>query len=267
MRPIITLTTDFGTQDPFVGIMKGVILSICPDAQVVDITHEIEPQNIRQGALAIQSAWSWFPAGTVHVVVVDPGVGSARRHVAATFKDHVFIGPDNGVLAPSVEGGGQFFELAESKFFLKTVSTSFHGRDVFAPTAGWVAKGTPLSEMGLAITDPVQLHLTQAKIDKTSIIGEVVYIDRFGNLMTNIQEAPLRNLMQLGPLTITIGNLTLHGFNDNYAQGEKGQAGAIISSWGQLEVFVRDGNAADIFDCDVGKAVLIKVNQTNESIE
>ena len=161
--------------------MKGVILNIIPDVELVDITHQIDPQNVLQAALVLQAAYSYFPDKTVHLVVVDPGVGSKRRPIAARMGDYSFIAPDNGVLTPILKMDAcRTFELTEQKYFLKTISSTFHGRDIFAPAAAWVAKGTELSEMGRTIDDPVTLDLPDPVFQNGILTGQIIYIDRFG---------------------------------------------------------------------------------------
>jgi S-adenosylmethionine hydrolase len=257
MRAVLTLTTDFGLADPFVGIMKGVILNLLPDAQIIDITHAIEPQNIRQAALVLESAQGYFPENTVHLVVVDPGVGSERRPIAVKTKSAVFVGPDNGVLTPLIDSASKVYELTESNYFLDTPSTTFHGRDVFAPASAWIAKGTALSEMGRKISNPKILSFSQPTVHENTIIGEIVYIDRFGNLISNVSEKLLRTL-KMESVTLQIGRQRIHGVTSHYSQCEPGAIGCLINSWGKLEIFCRQGNAQSKLNCPVGTSLTIK---------
>jgi S-adenosylmethionine hydrolase len=261
MRAVITLTTDFGLQDPFVGIMKGVILNLSPSAQIIDITHGIEPQNILQAAWMLESAHSYFPKNTVHLVVVDPGVGSERRPIAVKNKSATFVGPDNGVLTSVIEPSSSVYELNEKKYFLNTLSSTFHGRDVFAPCAAWIAKGTALSRMGRKITDPHLLDLPQPTIQKNTLTGEIIFIDGFGNLISNISSELLNTTFQLNdPLTLKIGKTRIQDFASHYSQCKKGEIGCLINSWGKVEIFCRDGHAANKLKCRVGDPLTIKID-------
>lgn len=262
MKPaIITLTTDFGLADPFVGIMKGVILNIAPTAQIIDITHEIEPQNILQSALALEAAHPYFPKNTVHLVVVDPGVGSERRPIAVKNKSSTFVGPDNGVLTPVIDPSSRIYELTNKKYFLPEISFTFHGRDVFAPAAAWIAVGTPLSAMGRKIDDPQVLEPPQPKVQKNTITGEIVHIDRFGNCISNISSDLLNATFQLNDATtLEIGKTRIPDFSSHYSQCKKGDIGCLINSCGKVEIFCRDGNAARNLKCRVGTALTIKKN-------
>jgi len=259
MPPIITLTTDFGLADPFVGIMKGVILSIAPLAQIIDLTHQIEPQNIIQAALTLETAHRYFPKNTVHLVVVDPGVGSERRAIAVKTKTATFVGPDNGVLTAVMPPSSCIYELCNKKYFLPEISFTFHGRDVFAPAAAWIAKGTPLSKMGRKIDDPQLLELPQPEVKKNAITGEIIHIDHFGNCISNISSELLNATFQLNAaLTLKIGKTRIHDFSSHYSQCKKGDIGCLINSCGKVEIFCRDGNAASKLKCRPGTSLTIK---------
>lgn len=259
MRAVITLTTDFGLADPFVGIMKGVILNLAPSARIIDITHQIEPQNIMQAALALESAHGYFPKGAVHLVVVDPGVGSERRPIAVKTKSATFVGPDNGVLTAVIAPSSRIYELTHRKYFLDVPSSTFHGRDVFAPASAWIAKGTPLSKMGRKISDPHTLELPQAEVKKNGINGEIIHIDRFGNCISNISSELLNATFQLNdPLTLKIGKIRIQDFSSHYSQCEKGDIGCLVNSWGKVEIFCRDGNAANKLISRVGAPITLK---------
>jgi len=267
MRPIITLTTDFGLDDPFVGIMKGVMLRIAPEAELVDISHGIEPQNIRQAACVLQAAFSWFPQNTVHLLVVDPGVGGGRRPLAVKTGGHRFVAPDNGVLTPILDAAAaRVYELTRPKYFLHPVSPTFHGRDVFAPAAAWLAGGTPLSKMGIRIHDPKTLDLPQPSFRRNILKGEIVHIDRFGNLMSNISAELLHRYFatQTDGLKIRVGGKPAGPMVDSYSRCQKGESGCILNSWGCLEVFCREAAAAKRFKSRVGGAITVTANRTGK---
>ncbi len=272
MRPIITLTTDFGLDDPFVGIMKGVILKIAPEARLIDITHNIEPQNIAQAALVLESSYSYFPQGTVHMLVVDPGVGGNRRPLAVNSRGHYFVAPDNGILSPVLDKEAQCFELTEKKFFLESISNTFHGRDVFAPSAAWIAQGKDLSDLGGKISDPQTLDVPQPIIEGKTIRGQIIYIDRFGNLTTNIGVDLLQK--HLGPNqkpVVHIGGKKITGLCASYSENSEnsenseapeGQASALVNSWNRLEIFIREDNAAEKLRLRVGDAVSVDADES-----
>ena len=284
MRPVITLTTDFGLEDPFVGIMKGVILNIVPDAQIVDITHNIEPQNITQAALILNATYPWFPRKTVHVVVVDPGVGSGstsrtkssgitstkkttslgpaiRRAMVVQSKFQTFIGPDNGVLTPCLHPDCRVYEITNKKYLLKNVSNTFHGRDVFAPCAGWLASGIAHSKIGPRVLKPVRLDFPQPLLKGASLYGEIIHIDHFGNLTTNISaELIHETFLSSDTIKVQIGKHRIEGLVTGYYQMKGGQPGAIINSWNQLEIFYREDNAKKKLKARMGQSVTLKAN-------
>ncbi len=251
MTGIITLTTDFGLEDEYVGVMKGVILSICPAATIVDITHGISPQNCIQAAYIIDAAYRYFPAGTIHLAVVDPGVGTGRTMAALRADGHVFLAPDNGVLSFLLQKDGIFaVRLNRSEYFLKDVSTTFHGRDVFAPAAAHLAAGVDLEALG----EPVDrgalmtLDLGRPRIGADGrLSGTVVWADRFGNLTTSIDAASLDAYLRSKPGSaqpvIRIGEYRIAGLSSAYADAEPGRALALIGSRGYLEISVNRGNA------------------------
>jgi S-adenosylmethionine hydrolase len=244
MPPIITLTTDFGLRDPFVGIMKGVLLSICPTARLVDLTHEIEPQDVLGGGLALEAALPFFPDGTVHLAVVDPGVGTTRRPIAVRGRGHYLVGPDNGVLMLGLRGARwTAVELAAPEYRLAEVSRTFHGRDVFAPAAAYLAAGVPIERLGPAVADPVLLSIPGSRLEAGVLVGEVLDVDRFGNLLTSIDAARLAEIPGAGPPTVEVAGQPIGGLVDAYADGTAGRPAVIVGSTGRLEVFLRCGNA------------------------
>ena len=276
MRPVITLTTDFGLDDPFVGIMKGVILNIVPDAQIVDITHNIEPQNITQAALILNATYPWFPRKTVNVVVVDPGVGSVlkakgktkktagpiiRRAMVVQSKFQTFIGPDNGVLTLGIQPDSRVYEITNKKYFLKNVSNTFHGRDVFAPCAGWIANGIAHSKVGPRVLKPVHLDFPQPLLKGASLHGEIIHIDHFGNLTTNISAELIHETFPpSATINVQIGKRRIEGLVTGYYQMKDNQPGAIINSWNQLEIFYREDNAKKKLKARMGQSVTLKAN-------
>jgi len=276
MRPVITLTTDFGLDDPFVGIMKGVILNIVPDAQIIDITHNIEPQNITQAALILNATYPWFPRKTVNVVVVDPGVGSVlkakgktkktagpiiRRAMVVQSKFQTFIGPDNGVLTLGIQPDSRVYEITNKKYFLKNVSNTFHGRDVFAPCAGWIANGIAHSKVGPRVLKPVHLDFPQPLLKGASLHGEIIHIDHFGNLTTNISAELIHETFPpSATINVQIGKHRIEGLVTGYYQMKDNQPGAIINSWNQLEIFYREDNARKKLKARVGQSVILKIN-------
>jgi len=284
MRPVITLTTDFGLDDPYVGIMKGVILNIVPDAQIVDITHNIEPQNITQAALVLNAAYPWFPRKTVHVVVVDPGVGGGfqtpdkntgkastkktdtpglviRRAMLIQSKFQTFIGPDNGVLTPILHPDSKAYEIINKKYFLKKVSNTFHGRDVFAPCAGWIASGIQHSKVGPRVLKPVHHHLPQPQLIGNTLHGEIIHIDHFGNLTTNIPaELIQETFISSDTIKVQIGKHRIDGLVTGYYQMKSGQPGAVINSWNHLEIFCREDSAKKKLRARTGQSVTLKAS-------
>lgn len=263
---IITLTTDFGFSDPFVGIMKGVMLRINPSLQVVDITHQIEPYNILEAALILGLYYSYYPPGTIHVVVVDPGVGSQRRPILAWTKDYYFIAPDNGVLSRVYQDSGfqGVRELTERQYFLEELSSSFHGRDVFSPVAAWLTTGLEQPTLGEKVEDYVRLDIPQPKwVAENEIRGEIVYVDRFGNLTSNISEPMIRQKIasarERERVQIWMGPMEIDGIKRFYAEGKPGELSATINSWGHLEVYMNLGNADQAMGGTKGQPIKITV--------
>lgn len=240
MSGVITLITDFGTKEGYVGAMKGVILSIAPEVQIVDITHDIPFGRVSKASLVLESIQRYYPAETVHLVVVDPGVGSRRRAVAVESAGQFFVGPDNGVLEPAYRADKIFncFELSDPEYHLKPVSFTFHGRDIFAPAAAYLARGVKLEKLGKQVQNPVRLASGRKKIiSNERLVGRVIYADRFGNLITDIiaQELELlsRDKSRLG---VSICGKRIEGIYDYYSQGTEGELIALVGSTGRLEV-------------------------------
>ncbi|MCS7283281.1 MAG: SAM-dependent chlorinase/fluorinase [Anaerolineae bacterium] len=262
--PIITLLTDFGLEDEYVGVMKGVILSIAPQARLVDLTHLIPPQDICRGALVLVSAAPYFPPDTVHLAVVDPGVGTARRPVAIRTPIGTFVGPDNGLFSwalTEVEEW-QAVELRETAYRLPQVSMTFHGRDIFAPAAAHLATGVPLEALGPSVFDLVSLPLPYLEIRENTVEGEILYADRFGNLVTSIgrlrwtgdlltlipafrPHAGPAAMFPAGLVRVTVGKTEVRPIRRTYGEAARGELVALVGSSGFLEIAVREGNAAE----------------------
>lgn len=267
-RPIITLLTDFGLRDTYVGQMKGTLLAQCPDAVLVDLTHEIPPQSVLSGALHLGAAWASFPEQTVHLAVVDPGVGTTRRQLVIHYRGHYFVLPDNGLISAVLEGAvpNRVVEIRVEPAQRSTVSSTFHGRDVFAPAAGRIAAGWSLDDLGepVDVASIRRLDLPCAWRDGDVIGGEIILIDGFGNCITNIQRSMLP---ECGSATVRFGDLTLERISTTYQDVAAGMPLALISSMNTLELAVRDGSAADRFNLSVGVGVEVVIEQSKREPE
>jgi S-adenosyl-L-methionine hydrolase (adenosine-forming) len=259
---IITLLTDFGVLDGFVGIMKGVIWTINPQAHIADLTHEITPQNIFEGALTLARCVPFFPPGTVHIAVVDPGVGSERRPMAARLGSQFFIGPDNGLitlLLEKTEAEGltsQMIQLDQPSYWLDPVSRSFHGRDIFAPAGAHLSNGIPFQSLGSPLLNPVMLMVPQPKFFDWGWQGEIVAIDHFGNCATNL---PMNLAGENQKITIEFQGQEIHGMVKSYAENPAGELIALIDSDNRISVAIVNGNAAQKFQARLGNQVRIKI--------
>jgi hypothetical protein len=256
---VIALTTDFGTSDPWVGIMKGVIAARAPGATVIDVTHGVRPQDVFAGALVLQHAVPYFPAGTVHVVVVDPGVGGPRRPLCVETDAGLLVGPDNGVLSLAAPAAAirRIVHLTEERWFLRPRSATFHGRDVFAPVAAALATGTSPSVLGPEVPDLVRLAMPAVEQEPGLLRGQVVYVDHFGNLVTNVSEAALATFPSRA-LSISIGTVRLGGIAASYAAVAPGDLVAVVNSWGLLEIAVREGSARAALAARVGDRLVVE---------
>lgn len=257
---LVTFTSDFGLSDPFVGIMHGVVLNIQPDARIVDICHSVTSYDIFDGAWTIAQAYRFFPPRTVHVVVVDPGVGSERRPVVVETENHIFVAPDNGVLSLIEARESKFVvrHVNADRYFLQPVSHTFHGRDIFAPVAGWLSKGVAPSEFGPEISDYVRAPLPQVeRVGESSVRGAVVKVDKFGNLITNIGESNAPELFsnRATAVNILIAGQTLTHICRSYAEGAEDEVFAIIGSSGYLELATKRASAAEKLGASVGSPV------------
>src|SRR3954469_6656415 len=255
-RPVIALLTDFGTRDHYAGTMKGVMLGICPDATLVDISHEVAAHDVLGGALALPAPCRYFPPGTTFLVVVDPGVGSTRRGLAADTGEYRFVAPDNGVLTAVLDAhpAKRIVELTERKYARPTVSRTFEGRDRFAPAAAWLAKGIDLAALGRSAGAIARLDLPRAIVVDGRIDGEVVRVDRFGNLITNIDRRTFDQLAE-GPLDLRVGEHAVPRVVSTYADAGDGEVCALFGSTGNLEVAANGTSAAARLDLGRGAPV------------
>ena len=256
LAAILTLTTDFGLSDHYVGTMKGVILGICPEAQLVDISHQVPPFAIAEGAYLIAQAYRYFPKGTVHLVVVDPGVGSSRRPIVAEAGGQFFVAPDNGVLSAICLREKHTVRLLENeKYFRQPVSRTFHGRDIFSPVAAHLAAGLSPQRLGKPIRDYVQSAFARPRrAAKNAWAGHVLHLDAFGNVVTNFHVDDIPHLSDRD-LSVRIGRRRVRQRAHNYAERPAGELFAIIGSGGYLEISVNQGSAASVLGCQSGAAV------------
>lgn len=258
--PIITLTTDFGTKDGFAPTMKGVIWSINSAIQIADITHEVSPQNVLEGAIALWRAAPFYPASTVHIAVVDPGVGTSRRPMAARIGTHYFVGPDNGLFTPFIEDArkaGQectFVALDNPRYWLANVSHTFHGRDIFAPAGAHLASGVRLEDMGSRFTDPVLITMPKAEKTAKGFRAHISVVDAFGNLTTDLPAADLNGR----PVRVSIKGHTIESLSPSYGHKPAGSLVALIDSEGFLEVAVVNGSGAKTLGAKVGDMVEVE---------
>ncbi len=255
---ILTLTTDFGLKDGFVGTLKGVIWGICPAAQIADISHEIAPQNVLEGAFALWRAYAFFPAGTVHLAVVDPGVGTSRRPIAARLGGHTFVGPDNGLFTPVYEDAEKkgwplaIVHLTNAKYFLPDVSRTFHGRDIFAPVAAHLANAVPLADLGPVITDPVRLSMPKPERTADGWRAHVTVIDVFGNCTTDL---PASALTEYERVAFHLRGREARGLVASYGHNQPGELVALVDSENYVEIAIVNGSAAKTLGAQVGDVV------------
>jgi S-adenosylmethionine hydrolase len=264
MSRVITLTTDFGESDGNVGVMKGVICGINPQATVVDLSHEVEPQNIAQAAYIIWRAYRYFPTQTIHVVVVDPGVGSERRALVLSAHEAFFVAPDNGILTHIIRDAQKgnkshrLVNLTRRRYWLPEISDVFHGRDIFAPVAAHLSLGVPFSDMGENIRDPIQLPLPESRREGETIVGQVVHIDHFGNLLSNIEK---ETLLGSRDTEVRILGQRIPRLSRTYAEGEAGELVAYIDSAGELAVAVVNGSAAQRLGAKPGDEIRVEMRK------
>jgi S-adenosyl-L-methionine hydrolase (adenosine-forming) len=265
-KPIITLTTDFGLNDHFIGTMKGVILGIEPEAQIVDICHAVQAFDVLDGALTISQAYSYFPSGTVHMVIVDPGVGTARRPLIVTSERHLFVAPDNGVLSLVYQREQRLSarHVTAEHYNLQPVSNTFHARDIFSPVAAYLAKGVDPEKFGEEITDFVRFAAPKPKaVNENTLRGVVLKVDRFGNLITNItpQDAPMLFTEQPTGFKIVVGKREITEIKSAYALGAPGEVFGIVGSMGYLEIAANRAAAAQVLGVGRGSDVNIVLGE------
>lgn len=262
MSRIITLTTDFGLQDHYVSVMKAVMLDIAPDVRFIDVSHEIPPQDVMAGAWVVRNSAPHFPAGTIHLVVVDPGVGTDRIPVAIQIQDQLFVGPDNGIFSLIGEDFGyKAVKLQNQRFWQKNRSNTFHGRDIFAPVAAHLATGTPLEKLGPPLEKLVTYRWAIPISDKDGIQGWIVHIDRFGNLVSNIPSSLIEETIEDSRLKIYVGNTILDEIVPTFAAVPDGEPAAYIGSSDKLEIAINKGNARQMLGVEKGAQVSIVVQK------
>lgn len=264
-RPIVAFLTDFGTRDHYAGTLKAVVLGVCAEATLVDIGHDLPAHDVMAGALELAACYRYFPHGTVFLVVVDPGVGSARRGIAAEAGDYRFVAPDNGVLSAVFRESPpkKVVELTERKYARPTVSRTFEGRDRFAPAAGWLARGIALASLGKGIGDFHVLDLPQPETDAREIRGEVVRVDRFGNLISNIGRRAFEQLAATGAIAVRAGAHDVARVVATYAEAPSGELCALFGSTDHLEIAVNAGDAASQLALGRGAAVTVRLTPQN----
>jgi len=264
--PIITLLTDFGASDVFVGSMKGVILGINPLAHIVDLTHDVPAHNVRAAAYLLQSAARYFPPGTIHVAVVDPGVGSERRPLLAFAMEQYFIAPDNGLLSGILASGMdvEIRELTNKQYFLGPIGSTFHGRDAFAPVAAWLSRGEPIETFGTEVENIIRFEIARARQESDRLLGEVQHIDRFGNLITNISREDLVSFVgadQLIRVQVRMADTRIGGLLRFYADAPSGALAALINSDGWLELFCHQARATDVVGAKMNEPVEVSMEE------
>jgi S-adenosylmethionine hydrolase len=262
-KPIITLLSDFGLKDPYVAEMKAVILSICPNASIVDISHEINKYDVRMGAYVLARAAPYFSKGTIHVAVVDPSVGTERRPIIVTTKHSIYVGPDNGLLMLSAQKDEVkiVHEIVNPKYMLRKVSTTFHGRDIFSPAAAYLAQEVPASNFGPEISDPLMPSFTQPIAHEREIRGEIIYVDGFGNIVTNItvEHFKVMNVRKGENLLVAInGKDVIAKLCSAYGEVSANTPLVVVGSGGFLELAVNQGDASSFFGAKTGDKVVLK---------
>jgi S-adenosylmethionine hydrolase len=258
-KRVITLVTDFGNESGYAGIMKGVILTISQNCQIIDITHQISPQDIEEAAFLLYNTYSYFPEHSIHVVVVDPGVGSERIPIVVETDKYWFVGPDNGVfsLLFSVEGFKKVWEITNKRYFLPEVSSTFHGRDIFAPIAAHISLGVPAEELGKEVKKFVRLKDIEPKILKGMIKAKVIHIDHFGNLVSNISQDLFNKVVADKSFSITVGVRKVQKLSLSYTEAGNDEILALFGSSGWLEISLKDGNCQKKLHVKKGEAVEI----------
>ena len=259
---VITLMTDFGIKDGNVGVMKGVIWGICPTVQISDLSHMIQAQNIREAGYILARSVPYFPKGSIHVVVVDPGVGTQRRPMAAQIGDWFYVGPDNGTITVLLERAEQeswqtkFIQLDRAQYWLGDISHVFHGRDIFSPVAAHLANGVHLNDLGIPFTDPVRLELPKPEKTENVWQGEVIHIDHFGNVSTNIRAEHLGDAIDNNEtILVRLNGIEIHGLVHTFGERPAGELVALIGSTGNLGIAVVNGNTQQKLGTKVGEEI------------
>lgn len=259
---VVTLTTDFGSRDAYVGVVKGVILGIAPYAHLVDISHEVRPQAISEAAFLLLTGYRYFPGGTVHLAVVDPGVGTARRPIAVVTESAGFVGPDNGIFAPVLAdqgvmdpesgslAGARAFELAAPEYMLPTLSRTFHGRDIFGPAAAHMAAGVDPAEFGPPVERLATLGMPEARIEDGRIHGRIIHVDRFGNAISNVSGEMIPD-----GVTVEAAGRVIGALSSSYRDAE---LVALVGSSGLLEVAARDASASEVLGLRIGDEIVVR---------
>lgn len=262
MTSVITLTTDFGVQDHYVGVMKAVLLSIAPAARLIDISHDIPPQDIMAGAWVVRNSAMLFPPQSVHLVVVDPGVGTTRKPVAMRIRDQFFVGPDNGIFSLIADQyDHEAFILTNRKYWRPETSKTFHGRDIFSPVAAHLASGVPIENLGEPLDKLATYRWAVPISDKDGIQGWIVHIDRFGNLISNIPEKMIREAGQHSRIKIYVGNTILNEIVDTFGSVPDGEPAAYIGSSGVLEIAINKGDAREMLGVEKGAQISIVIQK------
>jgi S-adenosylmethionine hydrolase len=259
-RPVIAFLTDFGTRDHYAGTMKAVVLGLCPDATLVDITHDIPPHDVLTASLELAASYKYFPQHTIFLIVVDPGVGSARRGIAIDTGDYRFVAPDNGVMTAVLKEtpAKRIVELTERRYARPTVSKTFEGRDRFAPAAGWIGKGVDLSALGRPAGDIQHLMIPTPQMNGDALVGEVLRVDRFGNLVTNIDRKLFDKFSQPGNIEIAAGGHQIPRVVATYAEAAAGDVFALFGSTDHLEIAVNTASAGERLGLSRGAVVTIR---------
>lgn len=258
MAPLITLSTDFGTRDAYLAELKGVLLSEGPPGlSLIDLSHELAPFDIHAAALFVQSALPRFPSGTIHLAVVDPGVGSARRALIIERGDMLLVGPDNGLFSYLFDVPHRVYAIEPARLGQRAISSTFHGRDVFAPVAARLSAGASPSAFGHAVDSYQRVAFPMVDISGDTLHGRVLHVDRFGNVITNVARNTLRGFARDQQLTIVVGERSVHGLVDHYAQVEPGELLALYGSTGLLEIALREGDAASLLGAAAGEPVRV----------
>lgn len=262
VRKSIVLMTDFGQDSPFPGIMKGVIKSISPEVEIIDLSHQVRPYQVEEAGFLLFSGYKYFPLGTIFVTVVDPGVGGKRKIVLVKTKNYFFLAPDNGVLSWVLkkEKAEKIIEVRNENFFLKPVSNTFHGRDIFAPVAGWLAKGKKTENFGPKIDKIKEIPFPEVVHQNNRWIGKIIYIDHFGNLVSNFAQEKFARILKRG-FTLNIKNKTFNQLSSSYSEVSKSKPCLLWDSFGFLEIALREGNLAQQWRIKPGERVIVQVKK------